>query len=79
MFEEALESRLRAIEEEITRVTKLAAESADSEQQDNYFRLAQDLQREARELRNQIKKGSHAKRSPHQDTRSKNISLVSSV
>lgn len=56
MFQEVLESRLRAIEEEITRLLNLCAEVSEPDQQDNYLRLAQDLQREARELRAQIKK-----------------------
>ena len=55
---EALEARLRIVEEEILRLTNLAAGSSDPEQQDNYYRLAQDLQRETRELRLQIKKPS---------------------
>jgi hypothetical protein len=56
MFAEALASRLRVIEEEILRLTKLATEASDTAQQDNYLGLAQDLQREARELRLQIKR-----------------------
>lgn len=56
MFQEALESRSRAIEEEITRLLKLSAEANEPREQDNYLRLAQDLQREVRELRAEIKK-----------------------
>jgi hypothetical protein len=55
---EAFQDRLKALEEvlekEILRVTNLAAESPDPRQQDNYYRLAQDLQREARDLRRRI-------------------------
>ncbi|MGD0986249.1 MAG: hypothetical protein ABR874_00475 [Candidatus Sulfotelmatobacter sp.] len=55
MFLEALESRLKVIEEEILRLTKLAAQSGNTEEQENHLRLAQDLQREARELRLEIR------------------------
>jgi hypothetical protein len=51
---EALEERLKVLEDEILRVTKLAAEAAEQIQQDSYWGLAQDLQREARELRREI-------------------------
>ncbi len=53
---EALQARLKVIEDEILRVTNLAAEESETVAQDNYWRLAQDLQREARELRLQIAK-----------------------
>lgn len=56
MFQDALESRLRAIEEEISRLLKLSAEVSEPDRQDDYLRLAQDLQREAREVRAEIKK-----------------------
>jgi glycine cleavage system regulatory protein len=49
MFLEALESRLKVIEEEILRLTKLAAQSGNTEEQENH------LQREARELRLEIR------------------------
>lgn len=51
---EALQARLKVLEDEILCVTKLAAEAKETLAQDNYWRLAQDLQREARELRLQI-------------------------
>jgi hypothetical protein len=57
---EALQARLRVLEEEILRLTKLAAESSEQSIQDNYWRLAQDLQRDARELRQQIMKSSES-------------------
>jgi hypothetical protein len=53
---EAFESRLRILEEEILRLSKLAAEYVDQSEQDKCWLLAQDLQREARELRSEIKK-----------------------
>jgi hypothetical protein len=52
----ALEARLKVLEDEILRLVRLAAETSDRDQQDNYWRLAQDLGREARELRLQIRK-----------------------
>jgi hypothetical protein len=61
MFQEALESRLKAIEEEITRLLKLSAEISDPDAQDNHLRLAQDLQREARDLRAEIRKQAQPK------------------
>ncbi len=51
---EALQDRLAVLEKEILRITNLASELPDPRQQDNYYRLAQDLQREARDLRRQI-------------------------
>jgi hypothetical protein len=56
MFTEALEERLKVLEDEILRLAKLASESSDKSQQDNYWLLARDLQREARDLRAQIKR-----------------------
>jgi len=53
---EALESRLRVLEEEILRLIKLASQSEDQPVQDNYWRLAQDLQIEARGLRSVLRK-----------------------
>jgi hypothetical protein len=44
-------SRLKVLEEEILRLSKLAAESSDQLRQDQYWNLARDLQREARALR----------------------------
>ena len=56
MIAEALQSRLKVLEDEILRLTKLAAQSSGQVDQDKYWRLAQDLQREARELRSEIRK-----------------------
>jgi hypothetical protein len=56
----ALRARLQVLEDEILRIAKQASESPDQSVQDNYWHLAQDLQREARELRQQIKKSSEA-------------------
>ena len=56
MFIEALQDRLRALDDEILRLTKLASESSDKSQQDNYWLLARDLQREARGLRSEIRR-----------------------
>jgi hypothetical protein len=61
---EALEARLQVLEQEILRLTKLAAESSAQIIQDNYWRLAEDLQREAREVRLQIKKISESSPQP---------------
>ena len=56
MVVEALQARLKFVEDEILRFTKLAAQANETVEQDNYWRVAQDLQREARELRSQIAK-----------------------
>lgn len=56
MIAQALEARLKVIEDEVVRLIRLASEAPDQVQQDNYWRLAQDLQREARDLRSQIRK-----------------------
>ena len=54
MFAAALQARLRVLEDEVLRLTKQASQSSDRAEQDNYFRLVQDLQREARELRSEL-------------------------
>jgi hypothetical protein len=64
---EAFESRLRILEEEILRLSKLAAEYVDQSEQDKCWLLAQDLQREARELRAQIRKESQSVAEGHPD------------
>jgi hypothetical protein len=51
---EALSARLQVLEQEILRLTQLAAEEEETEQQDNFWRLALDVQREARVIRSQI-------------------------
>ena len=56
MLAEALEARLRVLEDEILRLTRLASQTPGQNDQDNYWRLAQDLQREARALRSEIRK-----------------------
>ncbi len=56
MFTEAIQARLKVLEDEILRLTKLASEESDNVQQDNYWHLAQDLQREARDLRSELAK-----------------------
>ncbi|MFZ0291581.1 MAG: hypothetical protein WB616_22935 [Candidatus Sulfotelmatobacter sp.] len=56
MLVEALQARLKVLEDEILRLTKQASQAPEKIQQDNYWRMAQDLQREARELRVQIRK-----------------------
>lgn len=53
---EALQARLKVLEDEILRLTKLAAQSQNQAEQDKYWRLAQDVQREARALRAEIEK-----------------------
>lgn len=55
---EALQSRLKLLEEEIWRLTNLAAQTPDKDQQENHWLMAKDLQREARELRAQMAKSS---------------------
>ena len=56
MFAEALQARLKVLEDEILRLTKQASQSSGQAEQDDYLRLAQDLQREARALRSEIRK-----------------------
>ena len=51
MLPEALEARLKVLEDEILRLSKLASEASHQLEQDKYWTLALDLQREARELR----------------------------
>jgi hypothetical protein len=57
---EALQARLKVLEDEIFRQTNLAAQASDTTRQDNYLRMAQDLQREARVLRLEILRMSEA-------------------
>jgi hypothetical protein len=54
MLREALEARLQVLEQEILRLTQLAAQEKETEQQDKFWQLAQDLQREARQIRSEI-------------------------
>ena len=61
MFVEALRARLKVLDDEILRLTMLAPKAPDKRQLDDYWDLAQDLQREARELRSEIKKISECK------------------
>ena len=65
MLFEALRARLKTIEEEILRLTKLASQSSDRIEQDSLWRLAQDLQLQARELRLEMKKLSEADTAEH--------------
>jgi hypothetical protein len=76
MFDEALESRLRAIEEEITRLLRLSVDASEPDRQDDYLRLAQDLQREARGLRAEINKQSETKPSTRRESRTRSSCLV---
>jgi hypothetical protein len=64
MFTEALQSRLQVLEDEILRLTNLASQTPEKDQQENHWIMAKDLQREAHALREQIKINSE---SPHQD------------
>ena len=50
----AMQARLGVIESEIVRLTNLASRTEDQDQQEKYWALAQDLQREAREVRAEI-------------------------
>jgi len=54
MVVEALQDRRNVLEDEILRITKLASQSSEQIQRDNYWQLAQDLQRAARELRAEL-------------------------
>lgn len=65
MFEEALQARLQVLEEEILHVAKLASQSSERVDQENYQRLAQDLQREAREIRSQLRKIAESSEATH--------------
>jgi hypothetical protein len=58
MLTEALESRLKLLEEEIQRLTNLASQTPEKDQQENHWLMAKDLQREAQELRAQIRRSS---------------------
>jgi hypothetical protein len=62
MFVEALQARLRVVDDKILRLTMLASKAPDDRRRlDDYWDLAQDLQREARELRSKIKNISECK------------------
>lgn len=65
MVVQALQALLKFLEDEILRFTKLAAQANETLEQDYYWRLAQDLQREARELRSQIAKTAEFSASDH--------------
>jgi hypothetical protein len=54
MLVEALQARLKIIEDKILRLTNLAAQTSEKAPQENHWLLAKDLQREARGLRVQI-------------------------
>jgi hypothetical protein len=56
MIAEALQERLRVVEEEAVRVAQLASASTQPTEQNHYWLLATDLQREARELRREIQR-----------------------
>jgi hypothetical protein len=56
MLVEALQSRLQVLEGEILRITNLASQSSENNQQENHWLMANDLQREARQLRAAIAK-----------------------
>ena len=56
MLVEALQSRLRVLDDEILRLTNLASKTAEKDQQENHWLMAKDLQCEAQQLRAQIAK-----------------------
>lgn len=60
MLVEALQSRLQVLEDEILRLTNLASQTPEKDQQENHWLMAKDLQREARALREQIRKNSES-------------------
>ena len=67
MLVEGMQARLKVLEDEIQRLTDLASKTPEKDQQENHWLMAQDLQREARDLRSQIMKTStstHADRRP---------------
>jgi len=53
---EALHARLKVLEDEILRLTELASRATKQIDQESNWGLAQDLQREARQLRHEIRK-----------------------
>ena len=57
----ALRARLAFIESEITRLTNFACEEQDPERQEERWKLAVDLQREARAVRDQLRVHSRPK------------------
>jgi predicted DCC family thiol-disulfide oxidoreductase YuxK len=54
MVVEALQTRLKVIEDEILRLAKAGSQESEKGRQENLWHLAHDLQREARELRAEI-------------------------
>ena len=56
MLVEALQSRLKVLEDEILRLTNLASQTSEKDQQENHWLMAKDLQHEAQRLRAQIAK-----------------------
>jgi len=65
MLVEALQFRLKVLEDEIVRFSKLASATVDQSEQDNYWQLAQDVQREARLLRAEIWKETQEQSDTH--------------
>jgi hypothetical protein len=61
MFVEALQARLKVLDDEILRLTMLGSDTPNKRQQEYCWDLAHDLQREARELRSEIKRISPCK------------------
>ena len=66
MLVETLQTRLKVLEDEIQRLTDLASKTSEKDQQENHWLMAQDLQRQARDLPSQIMKTST---STHPDRR----------
>src|ERR1700679_381135 len=60
MVVEALQTRLKVIEDEIPRLAKAGSQESEKDHQDNLWHLAHDLQREARELRAEINRASES-------------------
>jgi hypothetical protein len=54
MLVEALQSRLKVLEDEILRLTNLASQTSEKDQKENHWLIAKDLQREAQQLRGEI-------------------------
>jgi hypothetical protein len=52
----ALQARLEVLEKEIDRLSRLASEADDVTRQQQYWDLAQDLQRDARKIRDELRR-----------------------
>ncbi len=67
MAAEALQARLKILEDEILRLTNLASQTPEKDQQENHWLMAKDLQLEAHDLRAQITKLSRSSAGQDED------------